>query len=132
MKDPEIELPSNKKFGLTFASIFLIFAGYFYVSEIAILAVLLTLVSLIFLFLSFALPSLLEPVNKLWMRFGLLLGAIVSPVVLGLMFFCLFSPIAFVMRLVGRDELRIRLKEKRSYWVTRTDFTNSGSFEKQF
>jgi len=66
------------------------------------------------------------------MRFGLLLGMIVSPIVLGLIFFALFTPIALFMRLFGRDELRLRLREKSTHWVRREETTQTNSFKHQF
>ena len=59
----------------------------------------------------------LLPLNKLWVHFGLLLGMIVSPIVLGFIFFGIFAPISIVTRLFGRDELRLRFKKKTSHWV---------------
>ena len=76
--------------------------------------------------------DLLHPLNKLWMRFGLLLGMIVSPIVLGAIFFLLFTPIAVLMRLFGRDELRLRFKKQSSHWIKREKETQSQSFKNQF
>ena len=76
--------------------------------------------------------DLLLPLNKLWMRFGFLLGVIVSPVVLGVIFYTMFTPLACLMRLRGRDELNLRLKKRSTYWVKRGIDGVSGSFEQQF
>ena len=75
---------------------------------------------------------LLQPFNKLWMRFGLLLGAVVSPVVLGFIFFALFTPLGYCMRLSGRDELRIRQTDKQTYWSIDEHFATRLSFKQQF
>lgn len=72
------------------------------------------------------------PLNKLWMRFGLLLGMIVSPIVLGVVFFVVFTPIAFVMRLSGRDQLRLKFRERQSYWIKRDASVLADSFKNQF
>ena len=74
----------------------------------------------------------LLPLNKLWMQFGLLLGMIVSPIILGLIFFGLFTPIAMLMRISGRDELRLKLTEKASHWISRGEPIKSESFKQQF
>ena len=66
-------------------------------------------------------PGLLRPLYEGWQRMGKLLGLIVSPIVLGLIFFGLITPIAMVLRLCGRDELRLRRSKTGSYWVPRSD-----------
>jgi hypothetical protein len=66
------------------------------------------------------------------MRFGLLLGMIVSPIVLGLIFFIMFTPVAFLMRLRGRDELRLKSKEKHTHWIQRDTPMQTDSFKHQF
>ncbi|QFY42112.1 hypothetical protein F6R98_05280 [Candidatus Methylospira mobilis] len=79
-------------------------------------------------------PRLLGPFNRAWFRLGELLGKIVSPIVLGVIFFVLLVPIAFITRLFGRDELRLKQRETdTSYWIERTQsgFT-SDSFKNQF
>jgi len=77
--------------------------------------------------------ELLLPFNKLWMRFGFLLGLIVSPIVLGFIYFGLFTPISLIMRLVRRDELRLRLKNRTSYWIIRDpNHLKKTSFRNQF
>ena len=72
------------------------------------------------------------PLNKLWMRFGLLLGMIVSPIVLGVVFFVVFTPIAFIMRLSGRDQLRLQFRERQSHWIKQDASVLTGSFKNQF
>jgi hypothetical protein len=66
------------------------------------------------------------------MRFGLLLGKLMNPIVLGIIFFGLFTPISILMRLCGRDELRLKLTHKSSHWITRSDHASSESFKRQF
>ena len=112
MKFSEIELPSNKKFGFFFTFIFAAAAAYFYNSENMTWSFVFVAVSFIFLVITMIRDAFLLPLNKLWMRFGLLLGTIVSPIVLGIIFFGLFTPIAIMMRLSGRDELRLKFTQK--------------------
>ena len=77
-------------------------------------------------------PKILLPLNKLWMKIGILLGMIVSPIIMGLIFFGIFTPIAFFMRLFGRDELRLRFKKKETHWISRNNFNVFDFFNKQF
>ena len=132
MKFSEIELPSNKKFGFFFTLIFAAVSAYFYNSENMILSFVFVVVSFIFLVITVMRAALLLPLNKLWMQFGFWLGRIISPLVLGIMFFGLFTPIATLMRLIGRDELRLKLSNKSSHWILRNEPIKSESFKKQF
>ena len=132
MKFSEIELPSNKKFGFFFTLIFAAVSAYFYNSENMILSFVFVVVSFIFLVITVMRAALLLPLNKLWMQFGFLLGRIISPLVLGIIFFGLFTPIATLMRLIGRDELRLKLSNKSSHWISRSEPIKSDSFKNQF
>ena len=77
--------------------------------------------------------ELLLPLNKLWMSLGLLLGMIVSPIVLGIIFFGMFTPISQLMKLFGRDELRLKLKNRGSHWrLKELTSTPPESFKNQF
>ncbi len=128
----ETELPSNRKFGFFFTVVSLIAAGYFWHKTSTSFAYSFATLSAIFFVTTFIKADLLLPLNKLWMRFGLLLGMIVSPILLGLIFFVLFTPIAFAMRLFGRDELRLQFRDKGSHWINREAPTQSESFKNQF
>ena len=132
MKFPELELPSNRKFGFFFTFIFLVAAGIFHSKQSTSVAYIFAILSLVFLLISSVQADLLLPLNKLWMRFGLLLGTIVNPIVLGLIFFVLFTPIAFLMRLSGRDKLRLKFKEKNTHWIKRGTPMQTESFKYQF
>ena len=132
MKLSEIELPSNRKFGFFFTFVFAVIGAYFSYSEIMIWANAFIIAAMTFLVVTLVKSDALLPLNKLWMRFGHLLGMIVSPIVLGIIFFGLFMPIAFVMRLSGRDELRLKFIKKPSHWIPRNDPLKSESFKQQF
>ena len=132
MKFSEIELPSNKKFGFFFTFIFAAAAAYFYNSENMTWLLVFVAISFIFLLITMIRDSLLLPLNKLWMRFGFLLGMIISPLVLGLIFFGLFTPIATLMRLSGRDQLRLKFSNKSSHWILLSDPIKFDSFKNQF
>ena len=136
MKTSELQLPTNKKFGSFFAAVFLVAATYFYINNASSSVVsTLSVVGLSFLVATLVNPDVLLPLNKLWMRFGLLLGMIISPIVMGIIFFGLFTPMSLTMRLFRRDELRLRFKNKKTHWILR-DFPDgdelSDSFKHQY
>lgn len=132
MKFSEIELPSNRKFGSFFTFVFAVATAYsVYVASIG-LAYTFSAAASIFLLITLTKSDALLPLNKLWMRFGFLLGMIVSPVVLGIIFFGLFTPVALLMRLSGRDELRLKFTQKASHWISRNEPIKSESFKNQF
>jgi len=77
--------------------------------------------------------DLLLPLNKLWMRFGMLLGMVISPIVLGIIFFGLFTPISIMMKIFGRDELRLKLGVRASHWKEKeSPIPPAESFKNQF
>ena len=132
MKFGNLDLPSNRNFGFFFTFVFAVTAAYFYYTENITWAYAFITIALSFLIVTLVKSDFLLPLNKLWMRLGLLLGMIVSPIVLGIIFFGLFTPIAILMRLSGRDELKIKFNKKSSYWITRSEPINSDSFKNQF
>ena len=133
MKFSEIELPSNRKFGLFFTAVFSIACAYFAYKGMNVLASILGGLAIVFVVLSLTKPGLLLPLNKLWMGLGFVLGMIVSPIVLGLIFFVIFTPVGLMMRLFGRDELRMKPDRAKSHWKTRDDDAAAvNSFKTQF
>jgi hypothetical protein len=114
------QLPSNRSFGLLFTLVFLIVAAYTWSKDYSAQWVQIWLiVSGIFLALALLFPAVLIPLNKLWFAFGLLLGKVVSPVVLGILFFIIITPVAIGMRLFGRDALLMKKRTVSSYWIDR-------------
>ena len=129
----EVKLPENRTFGLFFSAIFACCTIYLLVHKYNNAAFYFALFSLITLTVSILKPQLLLPFNKLWMRFGIILGMIVSPVIIGLIFFVIFTPIGFVMRFCGRDELNLKLNGKKTYWKKKiSDMDANSSFKNQF
>tara|TARA_B100000989_G_C19326646_1_gene379038 strand:- start:71 stop:532 length:462 start_codon:yes stop_codon:yes gene_type:complete len=128
----KLDLPSNEKFGFFFTFVFAVATVYFYYSANIIWAYVFFAAASIFLFITMIKSDALLPLNKLWMYFGILLGMIVSPIVLGIVFFGLFTPIAMFMRLSGRDELRLKFTQKTSHWISRNERIKSESFKDQF
>lgn len=128
------QIPSNKKFGLLFTAIFLALSLYFFRTQgVNLTASIFLLLSLIFLLASFIYEKLLSPLNKAWFMLGLALGKVVSPIVLGIIFFVLLTPVALIARLMGRDELRLKRPDTPSYWVEPVGAnSDSESFKNQF
>ena len=131
MKLSDTKLPSNKRFGYFFSFIFFVFSAYFFVNEFWIWFYTFSSLTLVFFTLSVIKAELLLPLNKLWMSFGYLLGKVIRPFVLGIIFFVLITPIAILMRLAGRDELRLKINNE-SGWVSRTIPILPESFKQQF
>lgn len=128
------QLPSERKFGWLFTGIFLFLAGWARFKNWPELAQN-GFASLVVVFLALTLvkPCLLAPLNRAWFGLGLLMGKVVSPLVLGAMFFLLISPLAIVLRLLGRDELRLKKRAVKTYWVDRLiDQPPTESFKNQF
>ena len=133
MTSTHIKLPSNKKFGFFFSSIFFIVSIYLYLIENIILTFLLVSLSIIFLIITLIKPDTLLPLNNLWMKFGLLLGIIISPIVLGLIFFGLITPISLITGLFGRDELNLKTVSNKSSWrIRQNNFTATDFLNKQY
>ena len=117
MKQKEIKTSSNKSFGLVFFVIFMTIALWPLLNDgnIRIWSV---IVSIIFLILGLFNSKILTPFNKLWMRLGILLGAIVSPIVMGIVYFAVITPIGLIMKLFGKDVLNLKIdKNKNTYWT---------------
>ena len=116
MTSSDIALPDNRKFGLFFVAVFLAAGAYAFSIGALGYACLSGALAAVLLAVALAKPDLLLPLNELWMRLGLLLGAIVGPIVLGAVFFGLFTPLGLTMKLFGRDELRLKATPRRSLW----------------
>ena len=120
--NPKIQISSNRSFGLTFFFVFLIISLWPLISDGQIRLWSL-IVCLVFLVLGFVKSSLLQPLNRLWFKFGILLGSIIAPIIMGIIFFLVITPIGFIMRALGRDLLRKKIdKNKSSYWINRQKY----------
>ena len=119
MKQEEIKISSNKSFGIVFFIVFLFIALYplIYNGEIKLWYL---VISIIFLFLGLLNSKILTPLNKLWFKFGIFLGKIISPLIMGIIFFLVVTPIGFIMRLTGKDLLNLKYQDSKSYWIEKT------------
>ena len=112
--------------------VFITIALYFYSESKLIVTYGSSFMALFFMILASFRANALRPLNKIWMQFGLLLGLIVSPIILGIIFFGLITPTAILMRIKGRDALRLRSEIKTSFWIKRQSEKELGSFKNQF
>ena len=127
-------LPSERKFGVLFTVVFALLAIWVHTrGDTGLLRNVFIVFALAFLALTLLLPKALAPLNRAWFAFGLLLGRIVSPIVLGAMFFLLITPVALTTRLFGRDSLRLKRRTAHSCWIEReNDLPHAESFKNQF
>ena len=126
----KIKISSNRNFGLVFFLVFLIVALWPLKYEEDIRFWSLSL-SIIFFILGILNSKLLAPLNKLWFKFGIFLGSIVSPVVMGLVYFLVVVPVGIFMRLLGKDLLKKnKIKNASTYWIKRNK--EQSRMKKQF
>lgn len=129
-RDASTEHSSEKSFGVVFSIVFLIVALYPLIAS-ADLRIWALVVSIIFFLLAFVAPKILALPNKLWFKFGLLIGSIVAPIVITLVYFVTVVPTGLIMRLLGKDLLKQKLdKNAKSYWIERKE--PMGSMKNQF
>lgn len=114
----EIELPSDRSTGIVFAVVALIAAYFLRAIQPAMLTAL--ALSAAFAVVSFAYPSILRPLNIAWFRFSLLLNRIISPLVMGLIFFLVILPFGLMMRVWRDPLLKKPKKDRETYWIPRT------------
>ena len=121
---------SNKSFGLLFFVVFLILALW-PLKNGSNINLYFTISSIIFLILGLINSKLLSPLNKLWIKLGEILGMIIAPIVMALVYFVILTPVSFIVRIFGKDLLSLKLlKEKETYWIERKK--SLGSMKKQF
>ena len=112
----DVKISSNRSFGIVFFVVFLLIALYplTYGGEVRIWSF---IISIIFLILGLLNSKILAPLNKIWFKFGILLGKIVSPLIMGIIFFLVVTPIGLIMRLLGKDVLNLKYNRNKSYWI---------------
>ena len=129
MKNNEIKISSNKSFGIVFAIVFFLI-GLWPIIESNDIRIWSLILSVIFLILGLMNSSILTPLNKIWFRFGIFLGNFIAPVVMGIIFFFVVTPIWLIMRLLGRDLIKLKKNNENSYWIEKKD--TESSMKKQF
>ena len=118
-KNSKIKINSNRSFGIVFFFVFLIISLWPLLNGNP-LRVWSIFVAIIFLILGLINSNFLTPLNKLWFKFGKLLGFIVAPIVMGVIFFLVITPTGFIMKMLGKDLLNKKYNNKiKTYWINR-------------
>jgi len=115
----KINIGSNRSFGIVFFIVFVLIGLYPLINngELRLWSI---TISLIFLILGLINSKLLTPFNRLWFKFGLLLGKVVSPLILGFIFFIVVTPTGILVRFFKKDLLNLKFNSKKSYWIEKT------------
>ena len=125
-----IEYGSEKSFGIVFSMVFFI-VGLYPLSKSQDLHIWALLIAVIFLILGYWAPKMLTIPNKLWFKFGILIGHVVTPILMALIYFLAVLPTGLIMRILGKDLLKTRLDKKAgSYWIIRDE--KMGPMKNQF
>ena len=115
----DIKIGSNKSFGIVFFVVFLLISLYPLLNNESIRLWSLV-ISIIFLILGVLNSKILTPLNKIWFKFGIFLGKIISPIIMGFIFFLVVTPTGIIMRLLGQDLLNLKYSDIQSYWIEKT------------
>ena len=119
MNQNDIKIGSNRSFGVVFFIVFLIISIYPLLNNENI-RIWSLVISIIFLILGLLNSKLLNPLNKIWFKFGLLLGKIISPIVMGIIFFFVVTPIAILMKLLRKDLINLKFNKNSTYWIDKS------------
>ena len=114
-----ISISSNKSFGIVFFVVFLIVALYPLLENESV-RLWSIILSAIFLILGMLDSKFLTPLNKIWFKFGILLGSIVSPIVMGVVFFAIVTPTSIIMKILGKNLLNLKKDNKKTHWIARS------------
>ena len=119
MKNSNIKIGSNKNFGIVFFLFFLIISIFplFKDEDIRVWSLIIAIIFLVFGLLN---SKVLTPLNKIWFKFGILLGSFVSPIVMGIIFFVIVTPTSLIMRLLRKNLLNLKKGNKATYWIERS------------
>ena len=115
----EIKLPTNRNFGMLFFLVFSIISLFPLLNHENI-RIWSTIIALVFLVLGLLNSKFLTPLNKIWFRFGIILGNFVSPIVMGIVFFVIVTPTSLIMRVLGKNLLNLKKGDKKTYWIEKS------------
>ena len=116
----DIKIGSNRSFGFVFFVVFGLISLYPLLDQ-GNLRMWSLILSLTFLILGLINSKVLNPLNKIWFKFGLLLGKIISPIVMGLIFFFIVTPTSFLMKILKKDLLNLQLNKDKTYWIEKNE-----------
>ena len=119
----KIKLPSNRNFGIVFSIVFLIISLWPLLNQNDI-RIWSLIISGIFLVLGLINSKLLLPLNKIWFKFGILLGNFIAPIVMGVVYFMVVTPTGLIMKLFGKDLLNLKKNNKDTYWIEKDNSNN--------
>jgi len=120
MEDKKIKIGSNRSFGVVFSIVFLIIALLPLLNDNSV-RIWSVILSLIFFILGLLNSNILSPLNRIWFKFGIILGGIVSPIVMGLVFFLVVTPTSLILRLFKKDVLSLKKNDSMTYWIKKLD-----------
>ena len=124
MQNNKIKLGSNRSFGIVFFIVFLIISIYPLLNDNSIRLWSLV-IGIIFLILGLVESKILTPLNIIWMKLGMYLGIIVSPIVMGIVFFLVVTPISFIMKILRKDLLNLKMNKESTYWIEKDEIKSS-------
>jgi hypothetical protein len=119
MNNDKIKISSNKSFGIVFFIFFLIISIYPLLQD-GSFRIWSFIISLIFLILGLLNSKILSPLNKIWFKFGIMLGNFVSPIIMGLVFFLVVTPTSLLVKIFGKDLLSLKKNNNKTYWIEKT------------
>ena len=119
MNQNDVKIGSNKSFGIVFFIVFLLISLYPLINQENI-RIWSLIISLIFLILGLLNSKILNPFNKLWFKFGMTLGRIISPMIMCIIFFFVVTPIALIMKLSKKDLLNLKFNKTSTYWIEKS------------
>ena len=120
MEDKKIKIGSNKSFGVVFSIVFLIISLFPLLNDNSI-RIWSIILSLIFLILGLLNSNILAPLNRIWFKFGIILGGIVSLIIMGLVFFLVVTPTSLILKLFKNDTLNLKKNDSMTYWIMKSD-----------
>ena len=120
---------TEKNFGIIFSALFFLI-GLWPLLNAAEIRIWSIIIAVIFLVLAFLKPKLLKPLNHNWIKLGEIIGKVIAPIVMALVFFIIVTPISFLVRVLGKDLLKLKFSKNNSYWIKRSE--NITTMDKQF
>jgi len=130
MKPQTKKMNSNRTFGLVFSFVFLLFAFWSFRGDFEHIKKIPLFISIFFLILGSVNSKLLTPLNFAWIKFGEMLGKVIAPIVMGIVYFIVLTPMSFILRIFKKDLLKIKFSKNNTYWIKRKK--KSTSMKKQF
>ena len=124
MNTKDIKIGSNKSFGIVFAVVFGLIAFWPLIkgNDIRLWSL---IISIIFLVLGLINSKILTPLNRLWFKIGIFLGNFIAPIVMSIIFFLVVTPTGIIMKLLGKDLIKLKKNNEKSYWIEKKNIKSS-------